>query len=497
MFRVLRICVTVLFAFAVACSGGGSPAPSPSIFEVTQVAPDDNDSGVAVREDIRIVFSRPVDETSLDAESIKVVTASGKVIHGTRSVSKLTPTTVSFVPVFQFDSATLHRVMISTAVRDDSGQALARAHESRFTTQDPPPPMPGQALVDDLGNVLSGGRWFHQATLLTTGDILVAGGYIATSTTQSLVELIDPVTGQSTVQAAALVQPRARHVQVLLDDGRVLLAGGEIDDVSFSPLLAAETWNPQSHTTTAVAPMHFRRSAATATKLPDGRVLVSGGMSLDGTTFIFRDDAEIYDPVADTWTVVSSVMNRGRAGHGSWNLSNGDVLVVGGTSAEPSAQRLDGVTGLFESTTTLPVKAHIFGVAATLGDGRPIYFGGSGTRAITIFDETFGFLSTLNTMLSERVFATAHTLADGRILVVGGTDFSNSPALLHTTIDLFAPEDLTGRMWRIPNLTLPVPTSHHAAVLDSAGDLWIIGGLPTAASGSGLRRVTALRLSQE
>ena len=74
---------------------------------------------------------------------------------------------------------------------------------------------------------------------------------------------------------------------------------------------------------------------------------------------------------------------------------------------------------------------------------------------------------------------------------------TNTPALLHTTLDLFAPEDLTGRMYRVPSLILPKPTSHHTATLDSRGDLWIVGGLPLDSSLGALRQVTVIRLSQE
>ena len=498
MSRIPFFCAAIVAAVALACSGGGGPPGSaPETFVVTQVSPHDEDSDVGLREDIRIVFSRPVDKNSVTVDSVRVVSATGQVVFGQRQVSDLTPTTISFLPNIEFEAETLHRVIVSTTLLDTSGQALAHAHESRFTTQAAPPPMPGQALVEDRGNALAGGRWFHAATRLQDGRVLVAGGYVATSTTQGLVEILDPATGAFTTQAERLIQARARHVQVLLDDGRVLLVGGETDDIAFTPLLTAEIWDPQTGLPSHAAPMQFPRSAATARKLPDGRVLVTGGMSLDGTTFIFRDDAEIYDPAANSWSLLPGTMGRGRSGHGLWRLSNGDFVLVGGTSAEPSADRLDGSTGLFSPTTTLPVNAHIFGASETLVDGRGIYFGGFGTQAITIFDETFGFVAALNGMLAERAFATAHTLSDGRVVIVGGTDFGASPALLHTTIDMFFPEGLSGRMFRVPNLTLPVPTSHHASVVDAAGDLWILGGLPTVGTASGLRRVTVLRLSQE
>jgi len=492
------ICVAVAATIALACSGGGGPpGAAPAAFVVTQVSPDDDDANVSLREDIRIVFSRPVDKDSVDDVSIRIVTESGQAVFGRRTVSELTPTTVTFVPNLEFAASTLHRVLVSTSLSDSSGQALEQAHESHFTTQAAPPPMPGQGLVEDRGNALAGGRWFHRATRLNDGRVLIAGGYVATSTPQGLIEVLDPTTGQFTTQDERLIGSRARHVQVLLDDGRVLLAGGESDDVFFTPLLTAEVWDPNTGEPSQVAPMQFPRSAATASNLPDGRVLVVGGMSLDGATFIFRDDAEIYDPVANSWTLLPGTMGRGRSGHATFALSSGDFVVLGGTSAEPSADRLDGVTGLFDPTATLPAQAHIFGASAVLADGRGIYFGGFDTKAITIFDETFGFVAALNSMLSERTFSTAHTLSDGRVVVVGGTDFGASPDLLLTSIDLFIPEGLSGRMFRVPNLVLPVPTSHHAAVLDNSGDLWILGGLPTASTASGLRRVTVIRLSQE
>jgi hypothetical protein len=491
------VAVVLLAAIVVGCSGGGGRPGGATTFEVAQVFPANKVDQVGLRSDVRIVFSRPVDADTVSPESVRVVAEDGGAIFGSRTVSKLTPTTVSFRPNLDFEPSTLHTVIVTTDVKDADGHALSRGHTSEFMTIAPPPPMPGPELVDDLGNGLAGGRWFHRATLLPNNRILIAGGYGANSTMQTLVEVFDPEIEDSSVQPVALQQARAAHVQIRLFDGRVLLAGGETNDNPFTPIAAAEVWSHVTHTSAAVAPMQFARSFAEAVLLPDGRVLVVGGQSLDGGNFIFRDDAEVYDPNSNTWTLVAGVMDRGRSGHGVWNVPGGDVLVMGGTSAAPSAQLLDTTTGMFEPAGSFPASAHIFGSFTTLSGGRPLYMGGSGTKAFTVFDSQFGFLAGLNSMLAERAFATLHNIPGGRAVLVGGTDFSAFPALLHDTIDLFVQEDLTGRVFRVPDLRLPRPTSHHASVMDNRADLWLFGGLPTDGNAAGLRQVTAIRFSQE
>jgi len=40
---------------------------------------------------------------------------------------------------------------------------------------------------------------------------------------------------------------------------------------------AAESYDPNTHTSSVVAPLHYRRAGHNATLLPDGRVLITGG----------------------------------------------------------------------------------------------------------------------------------------------------------------------------------------------------------------------------
>ena len=94
------------------------------------------------------------------------------------------------------------------------------------------------------------------------------------------------------------------HTATLLKDGRVLVAGGE--DRSGRRFNTAELFDPSSGAWSAAATMHAAYSAHTATLLADGSVLVAGG----GNAGDFSS-SEKYDPTTDSWTTVGS-LNDGR-----------------------------------------------------------------------------------------------------------------------------------------------------------------------------------------
>jgi len=95
---------------------------------------------------------------------------------------------------------------------------------------------------------------------------------------------------------------RASHTATLLDDGDVLVAGGDGFDAGQQVWLAsAERYHPATNTWTPAGSMAGARWSHTATLLPDHRVLIAGGM-------VPRDccalsGAELFDPQG---TVVQS-----------------------------------------------------------------------------------------------------------------------------------------------------------------------------------------------
>jgi len=111
----------------------------------------------------------------------------------------------------------------------------------------------------------------------------------------------------------------------------VLVAGGE----SFSDtnsLAAAELYDPNSGTWSATAHMHTRRFGHTATRLTNGQVLVSGGTYFCDPEFGFcfaTPSAEVYEPNAGQWLRVGNLIVA-RTNQRATLLLTGEVLDTGG-----------------------------------------------------------------------------------------------------------------------------------------------------------------------
>jgi len=447
-------------------------------------------------QDVVVTFSKPVDDTTLSPDSFRVVAESGDAIPGTRTVSPVSATQVRFSPVLGYFPFATHTIEVSHDLRDESGELLDRDYAFTFRTEPTGPVLPKQSQLEEKGNALNVGRFLHRMTLLPNQRFLVAGGYAtdgqpALSTAENLVISL----GQSFLIPQLLLEPRAAHVQVKLKDGRVLLAGGERSSFPFVPLASAEIFDPDPAVFAFVpaAPMNFPRSFAHASVLDDGRVLVTGGQSLapDGQTFIFRADAEIYDPVADTWQLVGSRMEAGRSAHFSAPSGGGDVIVIGGTPGTPSATLFRESTETFSLQLGTPLFDHFFGAGTVLPDGRPFVASGVASSGVTIWDSRYGFIGAVNDLPTERSFATSTAFPDGRVLIIGGLDTGTSPVNIHDTLDVFFPIGATGRIFRATDVRLPAPTTHHAAALGSDGKVWVAGGLGT--TGNGMRQVFAIR----
>ena len=172
---------------------------------------------------------------------------------------------------------------------------------------------------------LNSGRYRHMMTLLPNGTVLVAGGYGLTGY-PSKAELYDPINGTWSYTGAMRASCESATA-TLLPNGQVLVAGG----LNSSALTTSELYNPVNNTWTNTGSMNTRRYLHTATLLPNGKVLVAGGYNggipISGTT-----SAEVYDPGSGLWTTTAS-LNTGRYSHTATLLTNGLVLVAGGTGS--------------------------------------------------------------------------------------------------------------------------------------------------------------------
>src|ERR1022692_205492 len=148
---------------------------------------------------------------------------------------------------------------------------------------------------------LNTARAGHTATLLPSGQVLVAGGENTAGILAS-VELYNPSTGQWTV-TGSMATPRINHQATLLPNGQVLVSGG---DNTTGALASAELYNLFTGQWTTTGSMTIPRSLHGATLLFNGQVLVAAGNNTVGST---GNTAELYNPSTGTWRATGSMQS--------------------------------------------------------------------------------------------------------------------------------------------------------------------------------------------
>lgn len=183
---------------------------------------------------------------------------------------------------------------------------------------------------------------FGSATLLPTGEVLYAGGDIPAEgggTVQTTAaELYDPTT-KTWSPTGSLLTARSLQIATLLPSGEVLIAGG-YNNPKHETLASAELYDPTTGTFSATGSMGLPRWEPTATLLSTGtdagEVLVVGGSQHAVIEAGPRPlAAEVYDPALGTWAATGPVAFP-RLEHKTTLLSDGQVLVAGGDLGTPA-----------------------------------------------------------------------------------------------------------------------------------------------------------------
>lgn len=330
-----------------------------------------------------------------------------------------------------------------TATRLLDGRVLVTGRWNRLSN-----PFPAAEIYDPVAGTWGATepmiqlRFNATATLLPDGRVLVAGG--ATGGPQALAsaEVYDPAAGTWSA-TGSLAEARSGHTATLLPDGRVLVVGGYVlVDGTSRPgdtLASAELYDPATGTWSPTGAMAQGRGSHTATLLPDGRVLVAGGYAVaadrskTGNQLV---SAELYDPATRTWSVTGSLAEA-RSDHTATLLPDGDVLVTGGSSDGPlalaSAELYDPVAGTWSVTGRL-AEARSGHRATLLPDGSVLVTGGCtysllpdagaarllGLASAELYDPIRGSWTALASMNEGRFGFAAVLLDDATVLVAGG-----------------------------------------------------------------------------
>ncbi len=312
-------------------------------------------------------------------------------------------------------------------------------------------------------------RMYHTATELGQDGkdnrikVLIAGGGAGTVTVPTATrttEIFDPLSRTST-PGPDMSCERATHTATLLPNGLVLLAGG-LDSTGICQS-SCELYDRSKNALLPAGSMSAPRAGHTATLLDDGRVLVTGGFAnytnpstaWAAALNTAQNTAEIYDPATDVWTPVPDLMSSKRAGHTATKLLDGRVMVVNGISG--------GSIGIW-------------------GNQVPVF-----TPKVDLFDPATGAFDPLPDLtvpslvpLGGRAFHAASLQGDGTVLVTGGvyTGGSNGEA-----ISTVACASFDGSAW-VVKAQLPVAVAWHNQVTLANGKAFVAGGL--TADGWGL-----------
>jgi hypothetical protein len=160
-----------------------------------------------------------------------------------------------------------------------------------------------------------------------------------------------------------MTTPRRGGTATGLPDGTVLITGGR--DNNDNSIITAELYDPNFDTFFATSGnMNVSRADHSATLLNDGTVLIAGGEtdSNNGNSFVLLNSAEIYDPSTGKFTLVGNSMTDFRDDSPAvlikttgTSLDN-KVLLVGGFSdvdCETTAEVYDPVQKTFTATSTM------------------------------------------------------------------------------------------------------------------------------------------------
>jgi hypothetical protein len=321
-------------------------------------------------------------------------------------------------------------------------QVLGRAHalehlrarrEARRLAAHPPPKV---RQVKAVGPDSVVGHWspsYHvdvtgiHATLLPTGKVLLIS-YGSTEDT-SIGTLWDPVTHTG----KDIVMPQQNiwcAGQTLLADGRVLVVGGNIPkgpSGNFRGLDSIWIFDPWDESWTFQGKMNDGRWYPTTTLLPDGRVVITSGLSADGSGRL-NADVDVFTPSPDRskpGSIQTVDQRQFNLYPRQFVLRDGRMLVAGPFRGDVGL--LDPATWTWDAAMPQLLGDHYYGSAVLLPDGpsgssKVMVIGGDQQTSTEVIDgENLGAGWSLRKPLPEaRRNANSVLTADGAIITIGG-----------------------------------------------------------------------------
>ena len=414
---------------------------------IVRVDPPSGKTDVPLNARIVVVFSEPVDPSTID-NAIQL-SHDGQMVDGVLSLSMMNLEVV-FAPVVDLMPSTQYTLTITTAVRDLAADALEQPTRLDFTT----------------------------AATVTSPPVAQC---LPTMSTQP-VGTFTSVGGMAT--------PRGGVSSILLPDGRVVVYGSTPSS-TLGP--RAEVYDPTTQTFVGAGDMVRMVGPYPAVVLPDGRLRFFNSVVLqDGRVFLPEaTGAVVYDPSSGTYAPVGSYTHASVSGWSTQTLLlDGRVLLTGavhpwGGNLSGAAELFDPKTGTFKETGPMQAYSDTPGWGTLLTDGTVLFVQWNWDAEdddVELYDPSTGTFRVLARLCGDNNLSTAVRLADGTVLVTGGQLVGGRGT---TETLLYLPE----RRTFVAGPPLSIGRFMHSATLLLDGRVLVAGGY-----GVGLRPVAAAEL---
>jgi Galactose oxidase, central domain len=202
--------------------------------------------------------------------------------------------------------------------------------------------------------------------------------------------------------------------------------------LTFLLLILAASLTAQAQSWSFTGSLEQARASFSATLLSNGQVLVVGGTYRGTFVQYGLTSAELYNPATGKFTTTGS-LHTGRYGQSATLLNNGEVLIAGGANSSSgslaSAELYDPSSGTFSVTGSLSCACGYS--ASLLPNGNVLFSAGyNGTNAVTtaeLYNTASGTFSRTGNLNVARAGSTSTLLSTGKVLVVGGVFYTGTP----------------------------------------------------------------------
>ena len=304
-------------------------------------------------------------------------------------------------------------------------------------------------------------------------------GYALKASVSGLSAVTNPFNVTGFCETGNMITARRNHMVIALPNGKILVTGGASNANGTGSLASAELYDPVAHTfSSTVNAMSTSRVDHTVTLLLNGEVLVTGGYS---DTTLAQSSADIYFSANNVFNPVTAQMTTPRAEHAATLLANGKVLITGGNdntgNSLASAEIYDPVANTFTATSHPMNSVRQAHHADLLPNGKVLISGGLDTNnnslaSAEIYDPVADTFTLTGPMTTARGNHSSALLYTGQILVAGGLTGPGTGLVLTPTAELYNPA--TGTF--TPTVNMSIARGHYAGIVLGDGTDFISGG---------------------